>query len=89
MVTNPEATLSRLCEGIGEPYDAGMLNYHEVNRRSGLEPPAFLDWKAKTLEPPQPDRVDRYLRDLEPGEIATIEAATREELETYGYPVPS
>ena len=89
VVSEPAATLARLCDGIGEPYDPGMLDYHEINRRTALEPKEFMGWKAKTLEPPQPDRVDRYLRDLEPEQIATIEAAAREELETYGYPVTS
>ena len=85
LVRDPERSLTTLCNEIGEDFDPAMLGYHEINRDAGLEPPEFLRWKAKTLEPPQLDRIDRYRRDLTTAQIRIVETATQEELALYGY----
>lgn len=85
LVREPEASLSTLCADIGEEFDPAMLDYHEVNRETNLEPAEFLRWKAKTLEPPQLDRVDRYRRDLTAEQIRFVERAVESELAAYGY----
>lgn len=85
LVSRPERELRKLCEFLGAPFDAAMLDYAEQNRRDSLEPADFLAWKALTLEPPRAEQAGRFQRDLSAGQIAEFEAVAGATLALYGY----
>ncbi len=89
LTRRPEIELGRICSEIGEEYDPRMLEFHRFNRELHLEPPEFLQWKEKTLEPVSPERETAYLEELDPEEIDLFDRLADEELREYGYPVHS
>lgn len=73
LVLNTEEYLRKLCEFIEVEYSPLMLNYHDINATQQLEPVKTMEWKVKTLCPPQSDTVSRYLYDLSAEEIKQFE----------------
>ncbi len=85
LVVDPEATLRSLCAALTEAFDPAMLDYHRTNASQQLEPAELLPWKQKTLRPLIRSEVDRFRRELEPGEVAAFEDVAGDALERYGY----
>lgn len=85
LVRDPQEQLTRVCELLGEEYDAGMLEYHRVNEQRQLEPQEFLQWKEKTLKPPTPEQNDEYQSKLTADEITRFEAIAGDTLRKHGY----
>ena len=85
LVGEPETSLRRLCEAIGEEFDANMLEYHVLNKTLHLEPVEFLEWKSKTLERPEASRAGRWAEDLTPEDARRFERVARDMLVQYGY----
>jgi len=85
LVCHPESVLSDICEWLGILFDGSMLEYHNENRRLGLEPGQLLDWKKKTLEPVSVSSVGRYLSLLSTDEIHEFEVLAKAVLVRYGY----
>jgi hypothetical protein len=85
LVHEPENTLRSLCEFLGETFDAKMLEYYSLNRRDTLEPTEFLQWKSKTLNPPDVAGIGRFRAELTAAEIETFEKIAGEMLRAYNY----
>jgi hypothetical protein len=62
-----------------------MLRYPERNAGQQLEPPTFLQWKARTLQDPDVDRIGRHRRDLTSAQVQRLERVMRPVLERHGY----
>lgn len=85
LVLDTEVGLRRLCEQLGEEFDPSMLDFYIMNQERGLEPRDFLLWKKKTLKPPIPGELGRYVAELTSSEIQTFESIAGQVLERYGY----
>lgn len=87
LVSNTEQELRRLCNFLGEPYDAAMELYYVMNQQNSQEPIEFLQWKAKTVEKPTDSEVGKYKRDLTPAEIDEFERIAKDILKRYKYSI--
>ena len=78
LVERPEAELRRVCEFVGEPFDAAMV---------APGPPARSDrwWFDRALGPLEPERVGRWRAGLSHGEVALVEWIAGERLARHGY----
>lgn len=85
LVNHPESTLNKICEFLDEPFDTNMLTYPEINKEQELEPPDFLEWKAKTLEAPNPASIGKFQTILSGEEIMEINERAKDLLKSYGY----
>lgn len=85
LVAKSETTLREVCRFLGEEYDPAMLEYHRLNRRDTLEPVEFLQWKAKTLEAPDPSSLGRFRTELTSGEIESFDKIAGDLLRDYRY----
>lgn len=83
LIREPERTLRRLCDFLGEPFDAAMLEFHEREHAGFLE--REREWKALTTKPLDPTRVGRYKGRLSPYEIRVVEHVVGAHLERLGY----
>ena len=84
LLMSPQPTLERLCEALGERFDASMLEYHR-NRDADLEPPAFSEWKSKVRYPPMIGEARRYELELSDAERQQVEKVAAAELRQCGY----
>jgi hypothetical protein len=93
LVTAPEPALRGLCTALGEAFDPAMLS-----ERSAVPPPAATDevasrswgdWRlrnhADSLAPISRDPLDKWRRDLTPGEAAAVEAVCGVRMAHFGY----
>lgn len=87
LVADPQPTLQRLCDFLGEPFAAAMLDYHQRNRDNELEPVAFDSWKAKTRLPLMAGEADRFETELSAMERRRIEHLVAAELRMFGYEI--
>jgi hypothetical protein len=101
LITDPEATLRRICEYIELEYDPRMLDYHkraegrlsEIERaldaedgKRGLSAESRVDAHALTSEPPQADRVGLWRGRMSAEDLAIFEENAGELLTDLGYP---
>ncbi len=100
LVRSPEPTLRRICEFVELDYDAGMLGYHkraaerlremagELRTDGGhakQEAGYRVDNHRPTTEPPDPSKLDRWRREMEPGELRSYEQVAGPLLVELGY----
>jgi len=85
LVTDTVSVLTDICTCIGEEYSPLMLDYHRVNREEELEPKEFLQWKERTLSPPQVAALGRFRKDLTPTDQGIFERLAGKALERYRY----
>lgn len=78
LVSNPFKELNRISSFLKVPFEENMLRYYNNND----EPEGLLDWKKKTLQPPDMNSIGRYKSILTEKEIKTIDAETGS---TYNY----
>jgi hypothetical protein len=77
LVLNPKEELLKATKFLDLNFDLKMLKYYEVND----EPNALLDWKKKTLKPPDSDSIDQYKSVLSKEEKNIIDKGTKPLLE--------
>lgn len=85
LVTRPDKTLKEVCAFLGEKFDPAMLNFHEENRRSQLEPREFLVWKEKTLQPVSSISVGRFESELSDSDKDVVKRFAGDQLRRHGY----
>jgi len=85
LVNDPRSNLSRVCNLLGVTFEPAMLDYYKRNRDVELEPPEFMQWKERTLEPPQRDRISRFHEDLTAEQRMLVEENAISEMKRYGY----
>lgn len=72
LVLESESNLRKVCEFLDLEFEEKMLHYYETND----EPAALLDWKKKTLRPPDPSSIGVFKKRLSSIEIDAIENHT-------------
>lgn len=73
LVLNTKEELLKATNFLKLDFDIKMLKYYEVND----EPNTLLDWKKKTLKPPDSDSISQYKNVLSLEEITKIDIETR------------
>ncbi|SHF90728.1 Sulfotransferase family protein [Salegentibacter echinorum] len=85
LLIDPEKELLKICDFLSLPFDAGMLNYAELNRNKRLEPSQLMDWKKKTLEKPDVSNISKYKDQLNSNQIKSFEEYAGKKLLKFGY----
>lgn len=73
LVTKSEATLSDLCQFLGENFETSMLNYYQT---TGNEPPSFKAWKHGIDKPIYNSSIGKHLDVLNQRSIERIKKIT-------------
>lgn len=77
LILKSKTVLTKVCDFLKLPFDDQMLNYYKRND----EPKALLDWKKKTLKPPDSTSIGGYKKLLLQTEVEKIQNNT---FELYG-----
>jgi hypothetical protein len=85
LVLNPTNTLLEICKFLNVEFDNQMLSYYESSSQNNQEPSELLDWKTKTMEKPDGNRVKRFLKDLGGQEIEVFNKVAAHSLHHFGY----
>jgi hypothetical protein len=100
LVREPEQTLRRICEFIELDWDPGMLTYHEraaqrleemageLRQEGGhakQEAGYRIDNHMPTTRPPDPSKLDKWRREMNPADLTAYEQVAGEMLEDLGY----
>lgn len=83
LVTHPEETMKRVCEGIGESYEESMLNYSKYVHE-------YPEWEAGSTDVKKKELIDtgsigRWKNEIGKRDLARLEAAYGYFLEELGY----
>lgn len=103
LVSQPESTLRAVCGFLDLAWEDAVLGYHarageRLAREAELdfEPikgslvvPAEVRRRAHALvsQPPRPDRIGRWEREMSPADVAAVEGVAADLLVELGYPV--
>ena len=74
LVLETKTELVKVCDFLELSFDENMLKYYKTND----EPKALLDWKKKTLQPPDSSSIGSYKKLLFQSEVKKIESDTFE-----------
>ena len=85
VIRSPEKHLRELMHLLEVPYQKRVESYYTHND----EPEATLDWKRRTLQPPDPSRIGRYQEALTAEEITAFKETAEPMLDQLGYLAPS
>ena len=102
LILDTEPALRRVVEFIELPWDERMLDYHEragerlaefgdlpsIGGKPARPGDERLAAHAKTREPPDPERLSRWKREMEPADRAAFERVAGDLLSELGYEVP-
>jgi len=83
LVRQPEATLRRICDFVGEAYEPEMLNYSET--AGDVVPSESLVWHRNSIRPPDPSQLDKWKTALSKAERILFEEIAGDALELFGY----
>lgn len=83
LLEEPVTELARMCESVGVPYDAKMLNYSGAADR--LVSPDESEWKQEVRGPLLRDNSGKWRQALRDSEIALVELVCREHFEIGNY----
>lgn len=84
LVLDTESTLRRLCAFLNEPYDAGMLDYHEA---AATEMPAdSLKWHEASISAPNASKADEWRSALPAADQILFDELAGDALDAFGYP---
>jgi hypothetical protein len=83
LVQGPEATLRRICEYLGEPYDPGMLTYHES--ASAEMPEESLAFHQRSISAPDPSLAFAWKRSMSMPDRVIFEQIAGDALDLFGY----
>jgi hypothetical protein len=72
LVLESKTELEKVCDFLNLSFDENMLQYYKTND----EPKALLDWKKKTLQPPDSSSIGNHKKLLLKSEIKKIERDT-------------
>lgn len=85
VVLNTQKTLTKVCNFFDLDFELGMLEYYKLSGAKKPEPLQTLDWKKKTLEQPDQNKINRYKIDLTEEQIYLFNKIASTELDYYGY----
>jgi len=85
LLTEPEATVSGICEFLGVPFERTMLDFHQDRSRySGYETE-----HANLNKPLLADKVGGWRKTMKASDVELFESIASESLRRYGYPLES
>jgi hypothetical protein len=84
LVSAPEATLRRLCDGLGVPFVPAMVGFHENTRRN-VQQWELDQFHEKLLRPPESEDIARWKREGTRLDRIEIEALTDDVMRAWGY----
>jgi len=100
LISDPEATLRKVCDFIALDFDSAMLDYHEgaeerlselsdLPGRGGKVRPGSerIAAHALTSEPPRADRIERWRTELDAAAVADYEEVAGNLLAELSYPL--
>ena len=102
LVLDPEGSLRKISEFVDLPYDDAMLRYHEKAERrlqemarelpeqggkTRLSVERRMATHARTTEPPDPERVTRWRKEMSADDRAAFESVAGDLLAELGYEV--
>jgi hypothetical protein len=79
----PETTMRRLCEFLGERFDESMLAFHESSEAKRAAESSDL-W-GNVTRPVMRDNTGKFLRELSAEDIRVFESVSGDVLDTLGY----
>ncbi len=88
LVAQPEATLRRICEFVGLPYDAQMLEYPQLEKDTlcpSTNATASSSRDALLSQPPDPARISDWQAQLSHFQVSEIESLVGPTLHELGY----
>ncbi|WP_411768229.1 sulfotransferase family protein [Winogradskyella sp. A3E31] len=85
LVSNLEQECIRLSKFLGVEFNAKMLDYYIINNEKELEPKLTLDWKMKTLMPPDINLIGQYKMYFSDKEINSFNAIANKSLLSFNY----
>ena len=77
--------LGKTCDFLNIAYSDKMLDYYKNSNTHKIEPSETLDWKKRTTEKPDQQRIGRYKNILSKSEVDKFNSIAGEKLEEYGY----
>jgi hypothetical protein len=83
LILKTEETLTEISEFLQVTFCKEMLNYNDSNHHN--EPQQTMDWKRKTLESPDPERISRFKSQLKQEEIEVFNSIANKTLLRYNY----
>lgn len=83
LIDDTEASVRRLCEFLGLPFDSAMLRYYE--RADSLVATTAVPERHLDIYKPPTKGLQDWNRDLTPGQVARFEAIAGEALDLLGY----
>jgi hypothetical protein len=83
LLADPAVSLERVCQWIGEPFEAAML---EPSRASAQMMANEEWWKRQVLAPLDRSRTAEWRHTFSESELRVADLVCREALERYGYP---
>lgn len=83
LITSPDEELSRLCQFIGEEYEAGMLDTSETGKQLNAR---HVPWKDKASQPVDASNMAKWKAQLAEPDIQLAEALLGDRLDALGYP---
>lgn len=81
LIINTENTLEYLCQSLNLEFDPNMMQYYLHND----EPEQLMDWKKKTMLPPDKSSIGRYKSVLKKEQIQFIESECKDLMIKFGY----
>ena len=100
LIADTEASLRRICDFLDLPFDEAMLSYHEraaermsemsgelesAEGRQALPAGHRSEMHSATSQPPQPERTEKWKREMDPKDIETFEEIAGDLLTELGY----
>ncbi|HHD72539.1 MAG TPA: hypothetical protein ENL02_01275 [Epsilonproteobacteria bacterium] len=73
LIIDTEQTIHDLLKWIGVEWDSDILNYFKNKKNDSLTPKSELWQHSKTLEAPDRNRIDAFLKELSPAELKAVE----------------
>lgn len=85
IIEQTQSTLTEVCTFLDLSFESNMLDYYNPNNLNRSEPAKTFDWKRKTREKPDPNRIGRYKTDLTEEQIKKFNLIAETHLKYYGY----
>ncbi|MCP5300252.1 MAG: sulfotransferase [Chromatiaceae bacterium] len=83
LVSEPVASLRRVCGFIGEPFEAGMLQYHE--NAKGEMPATSMRWHQSSVREPDQRKIQSWRTAMNKADRIVFENVAGDALTMFGY----
>jgi hypothetical protein len=84
LVRAPEQVLRKICAFLEEPFEAGMLQYHE--NAGAAMPQDSLKYHQSSVHAPDPSKADSWRHEMVAADRALFDEVAGDTLRVFGYP---